>query len=241
MHSHVQRRKNMKNRAHFSSDLSISHHSPRESVSMSSMATRSISRVDRSMMWENSTSLPSKSRKILVSNRRSHSSLRILLSVQIACDLRYNIFSCRVDISQQMLPLWDWHSTHSNSQSEKNGNTSIRSTDLHVWKVISSRISAHSSMKGSSEWIGRGNNYSSMLKNMLIAVIRRYQKYLSPDHSLWAKAMNRPPYCKHIPSCSDYMIEVIEKKWAIVGLGRWLARIGRCNPWSQGGYDPVEK
>lgn len=80
-----------------------------------------------------------------------------------------------------------------------------------------------------------------MFKNLLIAIIRKYQKYLSPDHSLWAKAMDYPPYCKHIPSCSDYMIEAIEKKWAIVGFWRWLARIGRCNPWSKGGYDPVEE
>jgi uncharacterized protein len=37
------------------------------------------------------------------------------------------------------------------------------------------------------------------------------------------------------------MIEALEKKGVIVGFGKGIARIGRCNPWSKGGYDPVEK
>ncbi len=80
-----------------------------------------------------------------------------------------------------------------------------------------------------------------MIKTLLISILRKYQRYLSPDHSLWAKAMNKPPYCKHIPSCSDYAIEAIEKKWVIIGGAKWLWRVLRCNPWSKGGYDPVEK
>ncbi|MBP9812755.1 membrane protein insertion efficiency factor YidD [Candidatus Gracilibacteria bacterium] len=80
-----------------------------------------------------------------------------------------------------------------------------------------------------------------MLKKILISVIISYQKYLSPDHSIWAKAMNRPPYCKHIPSCSDYTIEALEKKGVILGTLKGIWRILRCNPWSKGGYDPVER
>ncbi len=80
-----------------------------------------------------------------------------------------------------------------------------------------------------------------MFKNLFISIIRQYQKYLSPDHSIWAKTLERPPYCKHIPSCSDYMIESIEKKWPLIGIWKGIGRIFRCNPWSKGGYDPVEK
>ncbi|MDF1682271.1 MAG: membrane protein insertion efficiency factor YidD [Patescibacteria group bacterium] len=46
----------------------------------------------------------------------------------------------------------------------------------------------------------------------MIKIVKFYQKYFSPDHSIWVKALDNPPYCKHIPSCSEYMIESIEKK-----------------------------
>jgi len=70
-------------------------------------------------------------------------------------------------------------------------------------------------------------------------LVKKYQKYLSPDHSFWAK--NNPPYCMHIPSCSEYMIESIEKKWTIKWWIKWIWRILRCMPWNKWWYDPVEK
>jgi len=51
-----------------------------------------------------------------------------------------------------------------------------------------------------------------MLKKIIIKIVKIYQRYLSPDHSFWAKSLDNPPYCKHIPSCSEYMIEAVEKK-----------------------------
>ena len=80
-----------------------------------------------------------------------------------------------------------------------------------------------------------------MIKKILISTVKSYQKILSPDHSFWAKAMNKTPYCMHIPTCSEYMIESIEKKGIIIWTGKWLVRIWRCMPWSKWGYDPVEK
>lgn len=80
-----------------------------------------------------------------------------------------------------------------------------------------------------------------MLKKIIIYIIKLYQKYLSPDHSIWVKMLNKPPYCKHIPSCSDYMIESIEKKWLAKWLAKWTYRVLRCNPWTKWWYDPVEK
>ena len=82
-------------------------------------------------------------------------------------------------------------------------------------------------------------NKNNKFQNTIIKIVKQYQKYLSPDHSFWAK--NNPPYCQHIPSCSEYMIEAVEKKGAIKGSIKGVFRIMRCMPWSKGGYDPVEK
>lgn len=79
------------------------------------------------------------------------------------------------------------------------------------------------------------------MKNILIKAVKFYQKYFSPDHSFWAKAKNNPPYCKHFPTCSEYMIESIEKKWIFLWTAKWTWRIMKCQPWGKWWYDPVEK
>ncbi|MCH2188275.1 membrane protein insertion efficiency factor YidD [Candidatus Gracilibacteria bacterium] len=79
------------------------------------------------------------------------------------------------------------------------------------------------------------------MKKYLIKLVKWYQKYLSPDHSWWAKARNNVPYCKHIPSCSEYMIESIEVHGSCKGTCKGIWRICRCMPWSKGGYDPVKR
>ncbi|MDQ7008977.1 MAG: membrane protein insertion efficiency factor YidD [Candidatus Gracilibacteria bacterium] len=80
-----------------------------------------------------------------------------------------------------------------------------------------------------------------MLDKIIINGVKGYQKVLSPDHSFWAKAMNTTPYCMHIPTCSEYMIEAVQKKGTLIGTAKGIARIGRCMPWNKGGYDPVDK
>jgi len=49
-----------------------------------------------------------------------------------------------------------------------------------------------------------------------------------------------PPRCKYEPSCSAYALEAIRSLGFVRGviLASW--RILRCNPFSHGGYDPVE-
>ena len=64
----------------------------------------------------------------------------------------------------------------------------------------------------------------NIFKNILIKMIRFYQKYGS---------------CKYYPTCSSYAIEAIEIHGAIVGSLLTIWRILRCNPFSKGGYDPV--
>ena len=69
------------------------------------------------------------------------------------------------------------------------------------------------------------------LAALVIWTVRGYQKYISPL---------LPASCKYRPSCSQYMIEALRKKGFVVGflMGCW--RVLRCNPFSRGGYDPVE-
>ena len=62
------------------------------------------------------------------------------------------------------------------------------------------------------------NSPMNISQKILITAVKNYQKYLSPDHSIWVKALEKPPYCKHIPTCSEYMIEAIEKKGSIIGV-----------------------
>lgn len=75
------------------------------------------------------------------------------------------------------------------------------------------------------------------LRRIVLAVIRIYQKTLSPDHGIFSQIT---PYgCKFKPTCSQYTYQAIEKYGII--RGGWLGtkRIFRCHPWSRGGYDPV--
>jgi putative membrane protein insertion efficiency factor len=49
-----------------------------------------------------------------------------------------------------------------------------------------------------------------------------------------------PSCCKYTPTCSDYFIEALKKKGFFKGFFMGVWRILRCNPFSKGGYDPVE-
>jgi putative membrane protein insertion efficiency factor len=68
------------------------------------------------------------------------------------------------------------------------------------------------------------------MKKLLIALIRFYQKYLSPL---------KKTKCPYYPCCSQYGLEAIQKHGVIKGLILAFWRVLRCNPFSKGGYDPV--
>ena len=68
------------------------------------------------------------------------------------------------------------------------------------------------------------------MKQLLILLIRFYQKYLSPM---------KTTRCPYVPTCSQYGLEAIEKYGAVKGGALAVWRILRCNPLSKGGYDPV--
>ncbi|HTX08002.1 MAG TPA: membrane protein insertion efficiency factor YidD [Solirubrobacteraceae bacterium] len=61
--------------------------------------------------------------------------------------------------------------------------------------------------------------------------IRAYQRVLSPMLG------NR---CRYYPSCSEYAAQAISRFGILRGLVLAGWRLLRCNPWSDGGFDPVE-
>jgi len=64
------------------------------------------------------------------------------------------------------------------------------------------------------------------------APIRLYRRLISP-------ALGQR--CKYHPSCSAYALQAIRTYGILRGvvLAGW--RLLRCNPWSHGGFDPVEQ
>lgn len=68
------------------------------------------------------------------------------------------------------------------------------------------------------------------LRYVLLLLIRGYQILLSPL---------TPPSCRFEPTCSHYGYEAIRRYGVFKGVGLTVWRILRCNPFVQGGYDPV--
>jgi len=48
-----------------------------------------------------------------------------------------------------------------------------------------------------------------------------------------------PVQCRYFPTCSQYMIEAVEKRGVWRGMLLGIKRILKCNPLFPGGYDPV--
>ena len=65
----------------------------------------------------------------------------------------------------------------------------------------------------------------------LIRLLHTYKRWVSPL---------MPPLCRYEPTCSVYMRQAIERKGVMRGLVMGMWRILRCNPFSRGGWDPVD-
>jgi putative membrane protein insertion efficiency factor len=61
--------------------------------------------------------------------------------------------------------------------------------------------------------------------------VRLYRRLLSPA---------LPRRCKYEPTCSAYALEAIRRFGVLKGMVLATWRLLRCNPFSHGGYDPVE-
>jgi uncharacterized protein len=64
----------------------------------------------------------------------------------------------------------------------------------------------------------------------LVFLIQLYRHMVSPL---------RPPTCRFVPTCSQYAVDALTEYGLI--RGGWLAaaRLAKCGPWHQGGWDPI--
>lgn len=70
------------------------------------------------------------------------------------------------------------------------------------------------------------------IATLLVWLVRGYQVFVSPG---------LPGRCKYYPSCSQYAIDALREYGVLRGLVLASWRVLRCNPFSHGGYDPVER
>ena len=73
--------------------------------------------------------------------------------------------------------------------------------------------------------------FQTAVRATAVAPIRIYQKLVSP---LLGER------CKYYPSCSEYAAQSITRFGILRGLVLAGWRLLRCNPWSRGGFDPVD-
>jgi putative membrane protein insertion efficiency factor len=69
-------------------------------------------------------------------------------------------------------------------------------------------------------------------RELWLAPVRAYRRLFSPL---------LPSRCKYHPTCSAYALEAVRTHGVMRGtvLAGW--RVLRCNPWSHGGFDPVDR
>ena len=64
----------------------------------------------------------------------------------------------------------------------------------------------------------------------LIGLVKTYRLLLSP----WLGSN-----CRFAPSCSIYSLQALHQHGAAMGSYLTLRRLVRCQPWCEGGHDPV--
>lgn len=72
------------------------------------------------------------------------------------------------------------------------------------------------------------------MKKIIFFLLKGYKKIISPMFSAVGI------HCKYYPTCSEYMVQAIEKYGIVKGGLLGIIRILKCNPFSKGGYDPIK-
>ena len=68
------------------------------------------------------------------------------------------------------------------------------------------------------------------MQRIVLSFLRAYQRWLSPA---------LPAACRFHPTCSEYMLQAVQKHGAARGIAMGIRRLLRCHPFHPGGFDPV--
>lgn len=68
------------------------------------------------------------------------------------------------------------------------------------------------------------------MRGVILLFITFYQKFISPL---------KPRCCRYYPTCSAYAYQAVRRFGPFKGSWYAIKRLLRCNPFSDGGYDPV--
>ena len=68
------------------------------------------------------------------------------------------------------------------------------------------------------------------MQNLMAGLLRFYKRWISPC---------LPSACRFHPTCSEYMLEAVEKYGALRGVWYGIRRLAKCHPFHEGGFDPV--
>ncbi|QQS40136.1 MAG: membrane protein insertion efficiency factor YidD [Acidobacteriota bacterium] len=68
------------------------------------------------------------------------------------------------------------------------------------------------------------------MKYLLIDLLKLYKRFISPL---------LPQSCRFTPTCSEYAMEAVGKHGAVLGSWMSFKRLMRCQPFCEGGHDPV--
>jgi len=68
------------------------------------------------------------------------------------------------------------------------------------------------------------------MRKIVIVILQGYKRFISPL---------LPSACRFHPTCSEYMLEAVNKYGAVRGIWMGARRLLRCHPFHEGGFDPV--
>ena len=68
------------------------------------------------------------------------------------------------------------------------------------------------------------------MRTLVVGILRIYKRWISPS---------LPSACRFHPTCSEYMLQAVEKHGVVRGVWLGMMRLLRCHPFGNSGLDFV--